>query len=227
MATKLQLGTGQLDMNTVADKLNTANNLIAMNARLGGPESALPVIFPLEFHSFDYLRFSGTSFPFTCNDNAQDVDTNITCYGTPVFSSSVGWMTVNTYGLTAGFRSAEVSVTKNTGAERTGTLTVTVTQPLGTYSISTTLVQDAVLPPFEAISLGFDVSEGNTAACEDFVFAPATYYINPAASGSFTAATGLRRGASGINAALGWYSNGSVARYWNGASFTSQENCTI
>tara|TARA_R110000822_G_C15255800_1_gene487775 strand:- start:176 stop:862 length:687 start_codon:yes stop_codon:yes gene_type:complete len=228
MATILQLGTGQLDINTVADKLNTASNLYALQLRQGGTNSAFPVIFPDEFHSFDYLRFSGTT-PFTSTSAAQTVATNISCYGTPVFSSNVGWITFPSapYPETNGFLSVNATVSKNLGAERVGTITVTVTQPIGTYVISTTLTQETEPEPFTIISLGYTTAGGDPQACEDFVFSPATYYINPEAGGVFSAATAVSKSTAGGSAAAGWYSDGSVARYWNSASFTATQTCTI
>tara|TARA_R110000772_G_scaffold258086_1_gene375148 strand:- start:339 stop:1016 length:678 start_codon:yes stop_codon:yes gene_type:complete len=225
MATILQLGTGQLDIRTVADKLNTASDLYSLQVRQGGAESAFPVIFPDEFHSFDYLRFSGTT-PFTATSTQRLVDTNISCYGTPVFSSNVGWITFSgaPYAETNGFLGVTTNITANTGAERVGTITCTVTQPLGTYVISTTITQ-AVAVSYTSVSLGYDASEGDTAACSDFVFAPFTYYL--LSGQTFATATAIFRNTSGGSLASGWFSDGSVARYWNGASFTAQENCTI
>jgi hypothetical protein len=229
MATILQLGTGgQLDFRTVSDKLNTPKNLYSLGTRIG---DVLPTTFPDNFYSFVYLRFGDPTLPFTCTSAAQFVATNITCHGTPVFSTNVGWITFPSapYPVTNGVLITNATVAVNSSSTpRSGTVTVTVTQPLDSYIITTTIEQAGAEPLYEAISLGFDVSQGNTAACNDFVFAPSTFFINPEANGSFFAATGLKKTASGTTGASGgWYSNGSVARFWSGTSFTSQQTCTI
>tara|TARA_R110000822_G_scaffold75691_1_gene182089 strand:+ start:545 stop:1222 length:678 start_codon:yes stop_codon:yes gene_type:complete len=225
MATILQLGTGQLDINTVADKLNTASSLYALQVRQGGTGSAFPVIFPDEFWSFDFLRFSGDT-PFTKNSSAGLVATNISCYGTPVFSSNVGWITFPSapYPETNGFLGVNATVEANAGAERVGTITVTVTQPLGTYVISTTLTQAEVVT-YDAITLGYDAAGGDPDACEDFVFSPATYYL--ISGQAFATATGIFKNTSGGGVLTGWYSDGGIARFWNGANFTATQTCTI
>lgn len=229
MATILKLGTGgQQDLQTVADKFNTTNDLFALRDRIGGSGT---VVFPVDFYEKEYLRFGDPSLPFTSNSNLSFVATNITCYGVPVFSSNVAWITWDDspFPETNGVLITNARVVKNVStSERIGTVVVTVTQPIGTYVISTTLVQEGLPPTYEAISLGFDVSEGNTAACSDFVFAPSTYYINPEANGVFADATSIKKLADGAGFATGgWYSDGSVARFWSGVSFTSQELCTI
>lgn len=64
----------------------------------------------------------------------------------------------------------------------------------------------------------------STNACNDYVFSPSTYYTN---TSTFSSATQLYTNTSGTSAPSGWYSDGSIARFWGGSSFGSQTSCSL
>ena len=56
---------------------------------------------------------------------------------------------------------------------------------------------------------------------------PSTYYINTTSSTRFDLATIIWSNSAGTTFAnAGWYSNGTIRRYWNGSAFTTTVNCS-
>lgn len=224
MATLLQLATGQLDLRTVADKLNTAPSLFDLQTRQGGLDEALPVVFPEEFHGFQYLRFRGT-FPYAISAVGGTVDILFTCYGTPVITSNQAWVTgIGSLGEINGQGSETVSVLSNAGAARSATITITVTQPLGTYVIFTTIEQAAAIAT-TPVSLGYDLSVDEN-SCQDFAFNPETFYVPSGQTFGTTSVIYTNSNGSG-SPPSGYYSDGNDWRFWNGGSFTSTGSCVI
>lgn len=79
--------------------------------------------------------------------------------------------------------------------------------------------------PTSSLSLADEKSASN--ACTRYA-TPASRDIRYIPNGqSFSNATQLFTNSTGTtNAPSNWYSNGSIARYWNGSSFTATENCS-
>jgi hypothetical protein len=64
---------------------------------------------------------------------------------------------------------------------------------------------------------------GSAQAACDSQASEDTYYLPPLSS--FGNATSLYSDSSGTAATGDYYSNGTVVRYWDGVSFTSNANC--
>ena len=225
MATLLQLGaSGQLDMNTVADKINSAANLSSMNTRISG--GAAPYVFPDDYYGFDYLKFTSV-VPWTVTALAQGLTVGFLCYGTPVVTTDApSWITgIDTHGEINGTGQNIVAIGKNTGAQRVGNITITVTQPLGTYVITTSVTQQAAIST-TPVTLGYSATDGDPTACNNFVFSPATYYVPTGFD--FSTATELFDADVGYSyAAPGYYSDGSNWRFWGGTLFSGSGSCTL
>jgi hypothetical protein len=92
------------------------------------------------------------------------------------------------------------------------------------YSTTTTTTTTPVTC-FNA-SLGFNRTNQNT-ACSNYNFG---IFTGVGVVGSTLAnATSLKRAdcTNSILAAVGFYSNGIIVRYWNGSAFTTQFDCTV
>lgn len=76
------------------------------------------------------------------------------------------------------------------------------------------------------VSLGFNRTNYNT-ACSNYNFGILTG-VGMVGS-TLASATSLKRAdcSNTILAAVGFYSNGVIARYWNGSAFTTQFDCTV
>lgn len=148
---------------------------------------------------------AGSTFSFTIEDAGEWVITGIE-----------SWLTVD---ATSGNGTATVTATvsQNTGVARSGTLTITDSLSSNTFDI--VVNQDAYVGSYQAISLG--KADTSNDACTDAVSSPSTYYIYD--SETFASATYLSGVSTGGKAAAaGYYSDESIARYWNGSAFTGQ-----
>jgi len=223
MAQSLNItGSGQTNLLDTADKLDSLNNIASMAVAAA---ISTPATFPDDWYSFIYCAFTGVS-PLVAAGIDRNIDVDFKAFGTPVFTASEVWCTPPTGVLTAGNGVARFDLTKNlTGILRSCTLTMTVTQPLGTYIVTITLNNEAATL-YPSISLGLDASTGN-AACSDFINSPVTRYIDTASTLCTTNNLWLNIDGT-TNAGAGYYSDGSSFRYWNGSSWTGAcSDCTI
>ena len=151
--------------------------------------------------------------------NPKSVGFNATSFGLDFYdaaewtvSDNRSWITPS---ATSGMGDASLTITigANTGAARSGTITITDNLTDDTFLL--TVNQAAYVPTYASISLGYDTTNNN--ACLDAGSSPSTYYIYDIHT--FATATHLATNSGGTPAPAGWYSNEVIAREWNGGAF--------
>lgn len=159
---------------------------------------------------------------YNAADTGASFNLSLITYGAWTLADDATWITLSAASGTGDGSTETVGVTvaSNGGSlQRTGTITFT----RGSYSVTCTVVQAGSSGvATTAVSLGNGTS--NTLACDDFTTAPSTFYIPQGET--FGTATALYLNSSGTTlAASGWYSDGSLAREWNGNTFITDTSC--
>lgn len=95
------------------------------------------------------------------------------------------------------------------------TAKIIIYAPLGGTAFSVT-PNCPVTPPTTLVNLGQGVKFENS--CQDFYSSPSNYYIP--STETFETTTEIFIDTNGTNvASVGWYSNGTIVRFWDGSSF--------
>ena len=139
-------------------------------------------------------------------------------------SESLKWISTS---VTSGTGNGTFTVTYTANiltSTRSGTITVTTND--GSLSATISVSQSGSSGQ-TTYSVQVGTGSSSSSACGYAITNPSTYYLT--GSSNLSSATGIYTNSAGTTQApSGYYSDGSIYRYWNGSTFTgSTGNCTI
>lgn len=216
MASTATLQTsGSMDMETVASLWGVAPNLNAMEIiiRPFSDGSGTLTVFPDDFYGAIFLGIS----PATSSKPSSSGSVSYVIISAQSWTASdnASWITLSS---TSGSGNSGFTATlsaNSSSSSRTGTITLTNS---GGISVTATITQAGATVSYSSVSL-----RNSTNASSACTAPSSTYYVY--SGESFTSADDLFSNTSGKRAASGWYSDGSLARYWSGSSFGSSQLC--
>jgi hypothetical protein len=180
------------DGNIVADSKFVGDNIS------GTPPDNTPSMVGTVYSNIPEYEYNGTSMVATGNNITFSVQQSDIADGT-ASEPTAGAGTINFIKTTA----------------LPTTVKIIVYAPLGSTGFNLTL-DCPTIPATKSINLGYGAKFEN--ACSDFYASSSAYYIPT--SNTFTTTTEIFTNIDGtIKATVGWYSDGSISRFWDGNTF--------
>jgi len=171
------------------------------------------------FNRYDMSQtLSITPSSTTVSDTAGSFTATITSNTDWILSEGLSWVSI-TGASGVGNGTATVSYTANTGAQRSGTITVRTGD--NAFQDTIILTQAAVAGTLYSHSLGYGLESTACSATQQ------TYYAD---SSNFATATALYTDSAGATfAGIGYYSDGESWRYWSARdnAFTADGFCSF
>lgn len=193
--------SGNLSTADVFPKFGTTS-LRTASQKLG---LTAPDVFPNDFYGKVYLQIQDR---ITVNSGTQAFSVLVKVFTTWTVSSNVSWITFpNSTGNSV--PGIGLKIAANTGAERSGTVTLTSQGE----SVSMIVVQKiGISIPLTSVYLAFSRSESSVCNTRK-----SRFYL-PVGKDLFTTDKIYANSSGSILAAAGYYSNDIAYRYWNGTS---------